>query len=136
VACTHGGPNFVSFWGWLGGRGVGFFLVLTIFSSSSQHFLNSSLLHPIFFDLSFTLCNLYKQPKGGVFNISIMGLSNNNIIFFWQIFILKLTCKKIFFGIIWVFSTNLTNFAKFFETIHQHWLTIIWMSNSPKYKKR
>jgi hypothetical protein len=45
-------------------------------------------------------------------------------------------CKQIsFFGIIWFFSTNLTNFAKKFEPIHQHWLTSIWMSNSPNYNK-
>lgn len=87
------------------------FLVLIMFSSSSQHFLNSSPLDPIFFALSSTLCKLYKQPKGRVFNISIVGLSNGNIIFFWQILDWCLQ-TNIFFGKFWFLSTNLTHFSK------------------------
>jgi hypothetical protein len=48
----------------------------TMGTTKTQHVPNHSSLYPISFALSSTLGNLYIQPpKGGYYNISILGLS-------------------------------------------------------------
>jgi hypothetical protein len=52
------------------------YCVFIKFTLSSQHFPNSSSFYPIFFALSFTLENLYVQPKGEGYNMCILEVSN------------------------------------------------------------